>query len=97
MLVVVSVIFEIGVAAMIWLSTVAVLITVAVLPFGVDVMREISVTRTVLTLDTVLGVLVSTTVSEKMTVEYFVTGDGVTRVYAVIFEVSNFVDVVAGP
>lgn len=96
-LVVIWVIFITGVAAVTWLSIVPVIISVVVFPFGVEVMSDVSVERTVLTWETVLGVLVFSDISETTIVEYFVVGTGVTRVNAVIFDVISLVDVEDAP
>lgn len=68
-----------------------------VLPLGVEVNKDVSLKSIVLTLETVFGVLVAIETSEMRTVEYFVTGSGVTEVEAVIFEVISSVDSTVEP
>lgn len=96
-LVVICVTFVTGVAAVTWLIIVAVLTSVVVFPFGVEVMSDVSVERTVLTWETVLGVLVLSDKSKTVIVKYFVVGAGVTRANAVIFDVTSFVDIEDSP
>lgn len=95
--VVVDLISRIGVAAIIWLVIVSVLISVVVLAFGVEVNKDVSLKSIVLTWETVFGVLVTCKMSEVRTVEYFVTGSGVTEVEAVIFDVTSLVEVNVEP
>lgn len=86
-----------GTAAVVVESSVIVDTLVVVLPFGVEMIVDFSVERSVMTLDTGLGVTTSVKVSLIEMVCKWVTGEGVILMVPVIFEVLIEVTSAEGP